>query len=142
MTMEAIAYYDPGADITCQHTSGQVGGRCVGWPVARNVGGPSGPNDLGDGLLVVDNPTALGQVFGVTAHDVAAAGRVNIMRAPKVVPIECSGNVAIGAYVATGADGRIATAATGNAAVGRALSAGSSGTFAAVLLFGSPVAAP
>src|SRR5213079_1882810 len=95
--MEAIAYYDPGADITCQHTAGVAGGRCVSYPVARNVGGPSGISDLGDGVL------------GVTSHDVAAGGKVNIMRAPKVVPIECSGNVAIGAFVSTGTDGRIAT---------------------------------
>jgi len=140
--MEAIAYYDPGADITCQHTAGQVGGRCVGWPTSRNTGGPSGISDTGDGVLVVTNPTANNPIFGVTSHDVAAGGKVNIMRAPKVVPIECSGNVAIGAYVTTGADGRIATSTTGQVAVGRALSAGSAATFAAVLLFDGQVLAP
>lgn len=139
---EAIAYYDPGDDITCQHSAGQVGGRCVAWPTARNAGGPSGPSDVGDGVLVVTNPTAAGTVFGVTSHDVAVNGYVNIMRAPKVVPIECSGNVAIGAYVSTGTDGRVATSTTGQTAVGRALSAGSAGTFAAVLLFHGVVAAP
>jgi hypothetical protein len=139
---EAIVYYDPGADITCQHVSGQVGGRCVGWPTTRQTGGPSGISDTGLGVLIVDNPTALAQVFGVTANDVAANGYVNIIRAPKVAAIECSGNVAIGAYVATGTDGRVATAATGNAAVGRALSAGTAGTFAAIMLFPGNVAAP
>jgi hypothetical protein len=139
---EAIAYYDPGADITVQHSAGQVGGRCVGWPTARNAGGPSGISDLGDGVLVVTNPAAASPVFGVTSHDVAVNGYVNIMRAPKVVPIECSAGVAIGAYVSTGADGRIATATTGQAAVGRALTVGSSGTFAAVLLFDGQVLAP
>jgi hypothetical protein len=140
--MEAIAYYDPGADITCQHVSGNVGGRCVSFPTTRQVGGPSGISDAGLGVLIVDNPTALGQSFGVTGHDVAANGYVNIMRAPKVVPIECSAAVAIGDYVTTGADGRIAKGATGNNAVGRALSVGANGTFAAVLLFPSGVAAP
>lgn len=140
--MEAIAMYDPGADITCQHTAGVAGGRCVGWPAARNAGGPSGISDTGDGLLIVTNPVAQATVFGVTAHDVAAGGRVDIMRAPKVVPIECSGNVAIGAYVSTGADGRIATSTTGQNSCGRAVTAGSSGTFAGILLFSEPVAAP
>lgn len=140
--MEAIAYYDPGADITCQHTAGAPGGRCVGWPTTRNAGGPSGISDTGDGLLIVTNPLAAATVFGVTSHDVGAGGRVDVMRAPKVVPIECSGNVAIGAYVSTGTDGRIATAASAANACGRALSAGSSGTFAAILLFSEPVAAP
>lgn len=140
--MEAIAYYDPGADITCQHTSGNVGGRCVGWPAARNVGGPSGISDLGDGVLIVDNPVAASPVFGVTSHDVAAGGKVNIMRGPKVVPIECSGNVAIGDYVTSGADGRIAKSTTGQSAAGRALTVGASGTFAAVDLFSGPSAAP
>lgn len=140
--MEAIAMYDPGADITCQHTAGSPGGRCVGWPAARNPGGPSGISDTGDGLLIVTAPVALATVFGVTSHDVAANGRVNIMRAPKVVPIECSGNVVIGDYVSTGTDGRVAKSATTNNACGRAVTAGSVGTFAGVLLFSEPVAAP
>jgi hypothetical protein len=139
---EAIAYYDPGADITCQHSAGQVGGRCVAWPTARNAGGPSGPSDIGDGILVVNNPAANAPVFGVTSHDVAVNGYVNVMRAPKVVPIECSAGVVIGAYVSTGADGRVATATTGQVAVGRALTAGSAGTFAAVLLFVGQILAP
>jgi|1185.fasta_scaffold20443_2 hypothetical protein len=139
---EAIAYYDPGADITCQHVSGNVGGRCVGFPTARQTGGPSGISDTGLGVLIVDNPAANTQVFGVTSHDVAVNGYVNIMRAPKVVPVECSAGVVIGDYVTTGADGRIAKSTTGQAAVGRALSAGALGTFAAVLLFPGNVAAP
>jgi hypothetical protein len=140
--MEAIAYYDPGADITCQHTAGSPGGRCVSYPVARNVGGPSGISDLGDGVLVVTAPAANAMIFGVTSHDVAAGGKVNIMRAPKVVPIECSGNVAVGAFVSTGTDGRIATSGAAAGAVGRALTAGSVGTFAAVELFSGPATGP
>jgi hypothetical protein len=139
---EAIAYYDPGADITVQHTAGSPGGRCVGWPTSRNPGGPSGVDDTGDGVLIATAPAANGAIFGVTSHDVAAGGRVNCMRAPKVVPIECSANVAIGDYVVTGNDGRAAHGATGQIAVGRALSAGSSGTFAAILLFNQPYLLP
>jgi len=140
--MEAIAYYDPGADITCQHTAGSPGGRCVGIPTGRNTGGPSGVSDTGDGILIVTAPTAKGPVFGVTSHDVAANGRVNVMRAPKVVPIECSAAVAIGDLVSAGTDGRVAKAATGDNIVGRALSVGATGTFAAIDLFHGPGLAP
>src|SRR5580765_30029 len=129
---EAIVYYDPGADITCQHTAGAPGGRCVGVPAGRNPGGPSGISDTGDGLLIVTAPLAAGAVFGVTSHDVAAGGRVNVIRAPKVVAIEASAAISIGALVATGTDGRVATAATGNTVVGRALTVGAAGAFCAV----------
>lgn len=139
---EAIAFYDPGADITCQHTAGSPGARCVSFPVARNSGGPSGISDTGDGVLIVTAPVANSHVFGVTSHDVAANGRVTVMRPPKVVPIECSGAVAIGDYVTTGADGRVAKAATGQTSCGRALSVGAAGTLAAVDLFHEPVTAP
>ena len=140
--MEAIAYYDPGADITCQHTTGSPGARCVSWPTGRNAGGPSGISDTGDGVLIVTTPTAKSMVFGVTSHDVAANGRVNVMRAPKVVPIEASGVVAIGDFLTTGADGRVAKAATAELAIGRALSVGAVGTLVVSDLFHAPVAAP
>ena len=33
---KTIAYYDPGADITCQHTTGQVRRALRWWPTGRN----------------------------------------------------------------------------------------------------------
>lgn len=140
--MEAIAFYDPGADITCRHTAGSPGGRLVSYPTARAAGGPSGISDIGDGLLTVTAPAANAHSFGVTSHDVAAGGTVNIMRPPKVVPIECSGNIAIGDFVSTGVDGRIAKSGAAAAANGRALTVGAAGTFAAVDLFHQPAVAP
>lgn len=139
---EAQAHYDPGADITCQHTAGAVGGRCVSYPVARNTGGPSGISDTGDGTLIVTAPAANAMIFGVTSHDVAAGGKVNIMRAPKVVAIEASANIAIGAFVSTGTDGRVATSGAAAGAVGRALTVGASGSFVMVELFSGPASAP
>src|SRR4051794_18254827 len=134
--MEAIAYYDPGADITCQHTAGAVGGRFVSWPTTRNTGGPSGISDTGDGTPIVTTPAANADCFGVTSHDVAAGGKVDIMRAPKVVPVEAAGAIPIGSFVSTDNAGRavVATAATG-VAVGRALTLGASAAFCAILLF-------
>jgi hypothetical protein len=124
---EVIASYDPGADITCQHTAGTVGGRGVSVPTTRNTGGPAGISDLGDGLLVVTNPAAGAPIFGVTSHDVAANGRVNVMRSPKVVPMEAAANVAIGAEVMVDTTGKVLTRTAGNAVIGRALTAGAAG---------------
>ena len=139
---ESIAYYDPGADITCQHTAGSVGGRFVSFPSTRNTGGPSGISDTGDGTLIVTTPAANASVFGVTSHDVAAGGKVNIMRAPKVVAVEAAAAIPIGSYVATDNTGKAAVATTGQLAAGRALTLGAASTFCAVLLFDGHVLAP
>jgi hypothetical protein len=122
---EAQAYYDPGADITCQHTAGANGGRFVSYPLTRNAGGPAGISDTGDGTLIVTTPAANAEVFGVTSHDVAAGGKVNIMRMPKVVSVVAGGTFIIGDYISTDNAGKAvkATATTG-VVVGRALSAG------------------
>ena len=98
---EAQAYYDPGADITCQHTAGANGGRFVSYPLTRNAGGPAGISDTGDGTLIVTTPAANAEVFGVTSHDVAAGGKVNIMRMPKVVSVVAGGTFIIGDYIST-----------------------------------------
>jgi len=126
---EVIATYDPGADISIQAGVGLTGGRCVGPPTSRNAGGPAGISDTGDGLLVCGLPAAAGLIFGVASHDALAGQRVDILRAPKVVPIECSAAIAIGAEVQTGTDGRVATFAPGAAArpIGMALSVTSAG---------------
>lgn len=133
---EVQAAYDPGADITCQHTAGSVGGRGVGVPASRNAGGPVGISDSGDGLLIVTAPVAGAAVFGVTSHDVAANGRVNVMRAPKCVPMECSAAINIGDEVMVAADGRVLKRTAGFTVIGRALSASASpGQFPIIELF-------
>jgi Uncharacterized conserved protein (DUF2190) len=141
--MEAIAHYDPGADITCQHTAGATGGKFVTYPAARNTGGPSGISDTGDGNLIVTTPAANVEVFGVTSHDVAAGQKVNVMRAPKVVAVIAGGAVPIGAYVSTDNQGRavVATAATG-VVVGRALTLGALDAFMMVDLVSGRSLAP
>jgi hypothetical protein len=143
--MEAIAYYDPGADITCQHTAGAPGGRFVSYPVARNAGGPSGISDTGDGLLVVTTPAANAMVFGVTSNDVAAGGRVDIMRPPKVVAVESGGaasSIAVGDYISTDNTGKAVKSGAAAGAAGRALTVGGAGTWVAVELFSGPATSP
>lgn len=133
---EVVASYDPGADITCQASAALTGGRLVGLPTSRNAGGPAGIVDSGDGLLVVGLPAAGGGAFGVASHDAPINGRVNVMRPPKVVPIECSAAVAISAELMAAADGRVLTRTAGNTVIGRALSVtGAAGQYVQVELF-------
>jgi len=124
---EVIATYDAGADITCEASGAITGGRFVAVPAARNPGGPAGISDVGDGNLVTSQGAIVvgGPVFGVAAIDAANGRKFDVMRAPKVVPVECSAAIAIGAQVQTGADGRCATfvAGAGKVAAGIALSA-------------------
>jgi hypothetical protein len=124
---EVVASYDAGADITCEASGAITGGRFVGVPAARNAGGPAGISDTGDGNLIVSQTIASAgsPVFGVAAHDAANGRKVDILRATKVVPVECSAAIAIGAQVQTGTDGRAATfvAGAGKVAAGIALSA-------------------
>lgn len=124
---EVVATYDAGADITCEASGAIVGGRFVGVPAARNPGGPAGISDTGDGNLIVSQTIAGAgaPVFGVASHDAANGRKVNIMRATKVVPVECSAAISIGQQVQTGVDGRCAlfVAGAGKVAAGIALSA-------------------
>jgi len=136
---EVIAFYDAGTDLTCIFTNaaGIVGGRCVGVPAAPDAGGAAGISDTGTGLTKVDFPTAGGWVLGVASHDAVQNGLVNVMRAPKVVPMECSAAVAAGAEVQAGTDGRVATRGAGNTAIARNIGAatGAAGQFIKGLLY-------
>lgn len=143
---EVQAFYDPGADISVifTGTGGTVGGRFVGIPAAPDVGGSAGVNATGlsgTGLTKVGFPTDFGWSLGVTSHDVAELGYVNIMRGPKVVPVECSAGVAAGAEVSPGTDGRAKTHVPGaaNFPAGRNIGAATTtaGQFVKVLLYNS-----
>ena len=146
MCPEVQAFYDPNSDLTVIYTGATTplpGGRCVGVPAAPDVGGSAGIDDLGSGLTKVGLPTAGGWSLGVTSHDVVQNGRVTIMRAPKVVPIEVSAIINAGAEVMAGVDGRVATFAAGVGtaglvAIGRNIGATTGATgFAKILLYNS-----
>jgi hypothetical protein len=134
---EVIAYLDPGADITAEASVALTGGRCVGAPTAVNPGGSAGVSDSGDGNVVVGLPTAGGWCLGVASHDAAIGKKVNVMRGPKVVPVECSAAVAVGAEVMAGTDGRVATRTAGNTSIGIHIGAATTtaGQYCKVLLF-------
>jgi hypothetical protein len=133
------ALYDAGVDITVHATAALTGGRCVGVPTGRNAGGPAGIDDTGDGLLRCGLPAANGAIFGVAQFDAPLNGRTDVMRPPKVVPIECNAATAIG-DVSVNADGTVKARAAGQLAIGRNLVATSaSGQYCQVELFQAPL---
>jgi predicted RecA/RadA family phage recombinase len=136
------ALYDPGQDITVTASAGATGGRCLGPPTGRNAGGPSGISDTGDGTLICPLPTLNGEIFGVAQTDAAVGGRTDVMRPPKVVPIECSAATAVG-LVSVNADGTVKAAATGQVAIGRNhVATTGAGQYCQVELFGGRSLAP
>src|SRR5215212_9376373 len=96
------AFYDPGQDVTVEATAILTGGRCVAVPSGRNAGGPAGISDTGDGLLRAGLPAANAPVFGVAQFDAAIGGRTDVMRPPKIVPIEVA--AANAGVIANGAE--------------------------------------
>lgn len=135
---ECIAYYDAGVDITCHADVALTGCRCVAIVGNRRAGGPAGISDTGDGMILVGLPSANGRIFGVAAHDVPDEGTVDVMRPPKVLPIEKGAAGAIAAFgeVSVMADGRVqalaSTLAVGFAVTGNADGAG---TYVQVALY-------
>lgn len=141
MSPEVVAFFDPGQDITVQASAGATGGRCLGLPTGQNAGGSAGISDTGDGLAICPLPTANGPVFGVAAHDAAVNGKVDVLRPPKVVPIEVAspnaGVIATSAEVSVEADGRVKTRAAGQSPIGRHIGPATSaaGQYAKVVLY-------
>jgi predicted RecA/RadA family phage recombinase len=134
------AFYDPGQDVSVSCPAGATGGRCLGAPTGRNAGGPAGISDTGDGLLICPLPTANGPIFGVAQYDAAAGGRTDVMRPPKIVPIECNVAVAQGVDVSVNADGTVKARAAGQLAIGRNIGPATtaSGQYCQVELFQAP----
>lgn len=137
---EIIAFYDAGVDITCHASVALTGGRCVAITADQRPGGSAGIDDTSDGNLVVGLPSLNGRVFGVGSHDAPLNSKVNVMRPPKVLPIEKGAAGAITAFqeISVMADGRVQALAS-TLAVGYALTgaAGAAGTFVKAQLYNS-----
>lgn len=145
---EVIAYLDPGADITVEVGGGNaaVGGELCGYPTAVNAGGYAGISDTGDGTPICPRVTAATgtvPVLGVFSHDAAVGKKVNVMRAPKVVPCLVgaanAGVIGVGVEVQADANGRVIAFAPGAAIspIGANLGAATSaaGQFCKTLLY-------
>lgn len=105
MANDATAYYDAGADISGHASVAMSGKRFCVIAATRRAGGPAGISDTGDGNVVVGVPALGARIFGVTSHDVALNGKVNIMRAPKVVPVRAGAAMTANTEVMTNAAG-------------------------------------
>jgi hypothetical protein len=138
MANEAIAYYDAGADITGHCSAAVTGKRFVKLSATRRPGGPAGISDAatGDGNVVIAPADAAGRVFGVATRDGAIGAKVDVMRAPKVVPVTALGALNAFQEVEVGAGGTAAPKAAG-IPVGYVLADCANGADAQVSLYSS-----
>lgn len=120
MANECIPAYEPGTHLTAIVGSGGVTGKTfvdISAALSVSVGTPA----------TVVTATAAGLSVGVAARDAAAGAKVLVVRSKgAVVPVTAGGNIAVGAEVEIGSNGRAVTLASGKAR-GRAWSAGTSG---------------
>ena len=121
MANECIPAYRPGADITATAGAGGVVGKTF-----VNI---SAALDVAAGTpITVVTATAAGLSVGVASRDAAQGAKLHVLRNPgEIVPVTAGGNIAVGAEVEIGANGRAVTIASGKAR-GRAWSAGTSGS--------------
>lgn len=120
MANESIPLYTPGTDVTVTVGVGGVVGKTfvdISAAVSASAGTPA----------TAVTATAAGLSIGVASRDAAAGAKVTVVRGKgSVVPVTAGGNIAVGAEVEIGSNGRAVTLASGKAR-GRAWSAGSSG---------------
>lgn len=120
MANECIPAYEPGTHLTAIVGSGGVTGKTfvdISAALSVSAGTPA----------TVVTATAAGLSVGVAARDAAVGAKVLVVRAKgAVVPVTAGGNIAVGAEVEIGSNGRAVTLASGKAR-GRAWSAGTSG---------------
>jgi hypothetical protein len=77
--------------------------------------------------------------MGVAEKDTPIGGKCNILRPPKVIPIECNAAVAAGVDVSVNADGTVKTRAAGQTAIGRNwVATTATGQYCQVELFNAP----
>ncbi|MBD8218208.1 DUF2190 family protein [Microbacterium sp. CFBP 13617] len=120
MANETIPLYRPGDDVTAT-ASGAITGKTF-------VDISAGVNAANGTTLTVVTATAAGATVGVASRDTASGAKLHVLRGKgSVVPVTAGGNIAVGAEVEAGANGRAVTLAAGKAR-GRAWSAGAAGS--------------
>jgi hypothetical protein len=107
---EAIAYYDPGDDISCYANGAAVTGRRLVMPnAAKRVGSQALATDGLGGNIPVIHATAGKRPLGVSTYDAASGERFPVARGHKVMPVEAGAAIAAGAEVMSDATGRVVT---------------------------------
>lgn len=120
MANECIPAYRPGADVTATAGAAIVGKTFVDITGALNPANGT--------PITVATATAAGGAVGVASRDTASGAKLHVLRGKgSVVPVTAGGNIAVGAEVEVGSNGRAITLASGKAR-GRAWSAATSGT--------------
>lgn len=115
-TNEAIAYFDPGDDLTCHASAAIIGRRFVRPTGNKQVASQALASDGAGGTTPVAHATgAAGEKpLGVSTYDQPNInGKIPIMRGHKVAPVEMGAAAAAGAQVQSDATGRAVTLAAG-----------------------------
>ena len=119
MANESIPVYRPGQDVTAT-AGGAITGKTfvdISAALSPSAGTP----------ITVVTATAAALSVGVASRDAASGAKLHVIRGKgSVVPVTAGGNIALGAEVEIGSNGRAVTLASGKAR-GRAWSAGTSG---------------
>lgn len=135
MANDAIAYYEPGADLTGHCDTAVTGKRCL--KITANKQPASfglAPTAVG-GNIRVAHADAAGRIVGVSAFDTPAGGKVGIKRASKlVIPITAGAAITAFQEVEVGAAGVVVPKAAG-VAIGVAIADAANGADCAVSLY-------
>jgi hypothetical protein len=110
---EAIAYFDPGADLTCHCEAGVIGRRFVAVSDPKQVASAALANDTLGGNIVISLCGAGGRALGVATYDALANEKVPVARGTKVMPVEAGAALTAGDRVQSDATGRAITYAAG-----------------------------
>lgn len=124
-TLHAATIYDPGCDITAVATAAVTARRFLAISGNRSASGP----------ISVAPATAGGRICGVAGNTADSGAQVRVIRgASRVVWVEAGGNIAAGAEVEVGTNGKAVTLDEG-AAVGYAITGATSGAPAEISLY-------
>ncbi len=113
-TNEAVAYSDPGNDLTCYASTAVIGRRFVRVTGNKGVASQALATDgLGGNIPVaLATGAALQKPLGVATYDQASTGttaKVPVMRGKKVVPVESGAAMTAGELVQSDGTGRAIT---------------------------------
>jgi hypothetical protein len=110
---EAIAYFDPGDDLSAQAEATVTGRRFVAISDPKQIGSAALANDTFGGNIVVSLAGAGAHAIGVATYDATAGQKVPVMRGHKVVPVEAGAAMTAGDAVQSDATGRAILLAAG-----------------------------
>lgn len=124
MANENIGIYEPGQDVSGRPTTAVVGKRFV------KISG-----NRSSGNIAIAPADAAGKAFGVAGRDAAIGEVVRVMRGnSRVLLVNAGSNIAAGADVEVGSDGKAVTKTSG-VAVGYAVTEATSGGDAEISLY-------